>query len=89
MLLILANCFLWIGLRSVDTLVISLASLLIALIGLVLGYKSGKKIQRHSGRLSGENMANIGYWGNLLLFIGALFLFCYLLAVGMLRGELI
>ncbi len=89
MLLILANGFLWIGLRNVDILVVSLGSLLIALMGLILGYKSGKKIQRHSGRLSGENMATIGYWGNLLLFVGALFLFCYLLALGMLRGELI
>ena len=89
LLLILANGFLWIGLRNVDILVMSLASLLIALIGLIIGYKAGKKIHRHGGRLSGENMAKIGYWGNLLLFVGALFLFCYSLALGMLRGDLI
>lgn len=89
LLLILGNCFLWIGLRNVDILVMSLASLLIALIGLIIGYKTGKKINRHGGRLSGENMANIGYWGNLLFFVGALFLFCYSLALGMLRGDLI
>jgi len=89
LILILLNIFLWIGLRNVDILVVSLGSLLLALAGLVIGYRAGKRIQRHGGRISGESMTRIANWGNLLLFVGSFFLFCYLLLLGMLRGDLL
>ena len=89
LLLMLINIFMWIGFRDVDMLIISLVSLVIALIGLIFGYRAGKRIARHGGRITGENMARIGYWGNVLLFVGSLFLFSFTLILGILSGDLL
>ena len=88
-LMILTNIFLWVGLRNVDVLVVSLISVLVAVVGLVMGYKAGRRIRRRGGRLAGETMASIGYWGNLGLFVVTFFLFSYSLAMAILRGDIL
>ena len=89
LLLILTNMFVWIGLRNVDILVVSLVAAVVAMCGLILGYRSGKQIRRYNGRISGESIAMIGYWGNLVLFLLSFFLFAYTFLLGVLRGEFI
>ena len=88
-LMILFSIFLYVGLRNVDMLVVSLGTTLFSLVGMVTGYRSYKRIRRHGGRMTGENMARIGYWANLIIFVGSLFLFSYLLAMAILRGDIL
>ena len=89
MLLLLLNLFLWIGLRSLDLLVVSLLSALLALAGWIaahLGHKESRRKSRHGGT---DTMAQLAYWGNLILFLLVSLLFAYLVAMGILNGELV
>ena len=85
----LVNVFIFVGLRSTDILLVTLAATLVALGGLIAGRKAVTRIRRSGGRLQGEPMANIAYWGNLVLFILSSLMFAYAAAMGILRGELL
>ena len=89
LLLLLGNLFVWVGLRGTDVLLVTLASTLLALAGWVGAQRARRKIRRAGGRMSGETMALIGYWGNLLVFILAFLMFSYAVAMGILRGDLL
>lgn len=86
--LLLLNGFVWAGLRNFDLLLVSLLSTLVALSGLLAGRKARFVLERQRGRMEGESLALIGYWGNVLVFIAAFFFFSYLLAKGLLAGDL-
>jgi hypothetical protein len=86
-MLLLLNGFVWAGLRSLDVVVLTLLSWLLALAGLLLGRMAGKYIRRHRGKIGGESIAMIGYWGNLIVFLLTFLLFSYSLAMGILRGD--
>jgi hypothetical protein len=88
LVLMLLNIFVCVGLRELDILLVSLASSVLALAGTVMAYKAKHRIRRKGGRIRGETMALIGYWGNLIIFLAATFLFAYVLAIGILRGDL-
>ena len=88
-ILLLANAFVWAGMRNVDILIVTLTSTLLALVGLVAGYRARKRIRRYGGRIPGEAIGEIGYWGNLVVFVGASLLFSYAVAMGVLRGDLL
>ena len=85
--LLLANAFVWISLRGTDILLVTFLSSLFGLVGLVIAWKARKVIRRKGGRVRGESMATIGYWGNLIAFVLASLLFSYSVAMGILRGE--
>lgn len=88
-LLLLINFFVCITLRGTDILVVTLISSLLGLAGLVMAWRARKIIRRKGGRIRGESMATIGYWGNLIFFVLAGLLFSYSVAMGVLRGELL
>ncbi len=88
-LLLLVNGFLWAGLRSLDILVLTLLSALVGLAGLLLGMLARRHLRRHHGRIGGESLALIGYWGNLAMFILPALMFSYAFAMGVLRGDLL
>jgi hypothetical protein len=89
MLVLLLNIFLWIGFRSTDLLIVSLCSAVLALIGWITA-QSGKRKARHlASRGGSDTLLLLAYWGNLILFLLALLLFAYLVAMGILRGELV
>jgi len=88
-LLLLLNGFIWAGLRSLDILLLTLLSALVGLAGLVLGRLARRHLRRHQGRMGGESLALIGYWGNLAMFILPALMFSYAFAMGVLRGELL
>lgn len=85
--LILVNICIWIGLRHIDILVISGISAVLALIGFISGYRSLKRIVRRGGRIGGEGIARIGYYGNMICLILFLLIFAYSFAQGFLRGD--
>lgn len=89
LLLLLVNIFLWVGLRHIDVLVVSLASTFIAFIGAIVGYRARRRIRKYGGRIQGEGMAMIGYYANLGLFLATLLLFCYSFAMAVLSGEIL
>ena len=88
-LLLLITLFFVISLRGTDILVVTLISSLLGLIGMLMGRSALKRIRRKGGRIRGETMAYIGYWGNLIIFVLASLLFSYAVAMGVLRGELL
>lgn len=88
-LLLLSNGFLWAGLRSLDILLLTLLSALVGLAGLIFGILARRHLRRHHGRIGGESLALIGYWGNLAMFILPALMFSYAFAMGVLRGELL
>lgn len=89
LLLLLLNLFIWVGLRSTDVLLVTLASTLVSLAGLIFGKMAVRRIRRAGGRLQGEPMAKIAYWGNLAVCIVSALMFAYAAAMGILRGELL
>lgn len=89
LLLLLLNGFIWAGLRSLDVLVLTFLSTLVALGGMLLGRAAYRYIRRHRGSVGGDSIALIGYWGNLIVFILTFLLLSYAVAMGILRGELI
>jgi hypothetical protein len=88
-LLLLVNVFVCVGFWWTEILLVTLASSLLGLAGLIIGYKAKHKIRRKGGRVSGEQMAIIGYWGNLVVFVLASLFFAYAVAMGVLRGDLL
>lgn len=88
-LALLVNGFIWAGLRGVDILVLSLASVLVAGLGLLLAKLSQRLLRKRHGRLGGESLSLIGYWGNLLIFVLSFLLFSYSLAIAVMRGEIL
>jgi hypothetical protein len=86
---LLANGFLWAGFRNIDILLVSFISALLGLAGLVTGKLALRKIRHHGGRVRGESIATIGYWGNLLLFVLGLLIFAYAVAAGVYREEIL
>ena len=88
-ILLLANGFLWAAFHYKDFLMISMFSVVLALGGLVAGRLALRKIHRYGGRLRGENMATIGYWGNILVFLLVLVLFAYFLASAIYNEEIL
>ncbi|MEX0326108.1 MAG: hypothetical protein AB3N33_08480 [Puniceicoccaceae bacterium] len=88
-LLLLINGFTCISLRGTDILVVTLISTLLAMVGMVIAWRARKIIRRKGGRVRGETMATIGYWGNLVVFVMAGLLFSYAVAMGVLRGDLL
>ena len=88
-LFLLANIFVWVGLRATDILVVTLVSSLLGLAGLITGHRARHKIRRKGGRVAGEQMATIGYWANLVAFVVGSLLFAYAFAMGVLRGDLL
>lgn len=86
-LMLLLNGFLWAGLRSLDEVILTFLSALVAFVGFLFARAAGRYLRRHRGRVGGESMAVIGYWGNLLLFILTFLMFSYALAMGILRGD--
>ena len=88
-LLLLVNLFVWVGLRGTDILLVTLLSSLLAIVGAVIGHLARRKVQRHGGRISGESLALIGYWANLIVAILSLLMFAYAVAMGVLRGDLL
>jgi len=89
LLFLLMNVFVAVGLRGIDMLVVSLVATLVALAGMLTGRKALHHVKRRRGRVGGESLAQIGYWGNLIIFILTFLLFSYLVAIGILRGELL
>lgn len=87
--LLLLNFFVWPALRGTDILLVTLISTVLGLVGLVMAWRARKVIRRKGGRIRGETMATIGYWGNLIVFVLAGLLFSYSVAMGVLRGELL
>jgi len=67
--LLLLNGFVWAGLRNFDLLLVSLLSTLVALIGLLAGRKARFVLERQRGRMEGESLALIGYWGNAIVHV--------------------
>jgi hypothetical protein len=88
-LCLLLNFFIWVGFRNMDKLLVGLASVLVALTGTLIGRMAIKRLRRHGGRVSGEGMARIGYWGNLVVLVLAGFLWVYLVLLAILRGEIL
>jgi hypothetical protein len=86
-ILLLANGFIWAGLRGLDIVLLSFLSMTIALAGWLFGRTAGRYIRRHHGSIGGESMAQIGYWGNFGALIATFLLFSYSLAMGILRGD--
>lgn len=86
-MLLLANGFIWAGLRSLDIVLLSFISMCVAFTGFLLGRAAGRYIRRHCGSVGGESAALIGYWGNLGAFIATFLLFSYSLAMGILGGD--
>jgi hypothetical protein len=86
---LLANVFVWAGLRGTDILLVTLLSTIFGFTGMVIAYRAKHNIRRKGGRVSGETMALIGYWANLVIFLLAFLLFAYSVAMGVLRGELL
>jgi len=84
---LLLNLFVWAGLRNIDILLVAFLSTVLGLTGLISGYRAKHKIHRQGGRVSGETMALIGYWLNLLVFIFSALLLAFVIAIGVLRGE--
>ena len=87
LILLLLNAFLWAGLRNMDIVVLSLAATLISLAGMLLALRARHKVRRHGGRIAGEALATIAYWGNLIVFLLSLMLFSYSMVMGILRGD--
>lgn len=88
-LLALLNVFIWVGFRGVDIVVLSFASSFVGLIGFLLAFVGGRAERRRRGSLGRSALTEIGYWGNLALFLGSSVLFSYTLAIGILRGDFI
>lgn len=89
LILLLVNGFIWAGLRSLDVIVLTFLSALVALVGMLLGRAAWRYIRRHRGKVGGDSTAQIGYWGNLIVFILTFLMFSYSVAMGILRGNLI
>jgi hypothetical protein len=89
LILLLLNGSIWAGLRGLDVIVLTFLSVLVALAGMLLGLAGRRYIRRHRGAIGGDSIALIGYWGNLIVFVLALLMFSYAVAMGILRGELI
>jgi D-alanyl-lipoteichoic acid acyltransferase DltB (MBOAT superfamily) len=89
LILLLLNVFIWAGLRSLDVIVLTFISALVALAGMLMARAAWRYIRRHRGSVGGESIALIGYWGNLIVFVLTFLLFSYSIAMGILRGELI
>jgi len=87
--ILLINAFQWISLRGFDTIIVAFLSIILAAIGWVFGVYALRKIKRHRGVLQGEGAALMGYWGNLIVFLVSLLFFCWLLFLGIMRGEFI
>jgi hypothetical protein len=88
-ILLLLNVFIWAGLRNLDILMVTLASAIVAAAGLVLAVVSGRYVKRRQGRVGGEALSQIGYWGNLGFFVLSFFLFSYAFAMAVLRGDIL
>ncbi len=89
LLAVLLNVFLWLGFRHVDYLVVSFAGTVLALAGLVLAKRAGIRIRKKQGRIAGDHIATLGTWGNAFFLSMNFLLFCYLLGIGILSGELL
>jgi len=87
--LLLLNILVWAALRDQDLLLPSASSVIISFFGMWLGQRGLRRVKRHLGDVSGESIALIGMWGNRIVFSVCLLLFAYLLAIGILQGELI
>lgn len=59
----------------------------VSFIGYLLAILAKKKLRRHRGRLDGDSVAEIGYWGNLLVFLVSLLGFCWFFLIGVARGD--
>lgn len=86
---LLLNVFVAAGLRGLDVLIVSLAAALVALAGMLCGRRALHQLRRRRGRIGGESFALIGYWGNLIIFILMFLFFSYLVAIGILSGNLL
>ena len=86
---LLLNLFIWVGFRNMDMLIVGLASVLVALVGTVIGRKAYNRIRRRGGRMAGESMARIGYLGNLWVMVLVGFFWVYVLTMAILRGEIL
>ena len=89
LLLLLSIVFIWTGLRGTDILVVTLLSTVVSCLGLVIGYRAFRKIRHGGGRIPGETMARIAYYGNLVAFLLSFLMFSYAMAIGILRGDLL
>jgi hypothetical protein len=87
--MLLVNIFVLAGLRNIDKLVITLVVAVVAGIGWVFAIRAQRQLRRYHGRLQGDGLAALGYWGNLLMMLFFLLGFAWFLAMGILRGELI
>ena len=81
--------FVYVTLRGVDVLAVTLLATLVGFIGWILAIVARRKIRRAGGRIGGESLAMIGYWGNLIAFLLSALLFSYSVAMGILRGDLL
>lgn len=79
--------FLFTTFRSLDMVVLSLLLVLVSGVGLVTAAMAKRKLRRHRGRLEGESVAEIGYWGNFVVFILSLLAFSWFFLIGVARGD--
>jgi len=89
LIFLLINVFIWAGLRGTDILVVTLLSALVGFAGWLMAFRAGRKIRRMGGRVAGEAVALIAYWGNLAIFLLSSLMFAYSVAMGILRGDLL
>lgn len=86
---LLLNIFIVTGLRNVDMLVVTLLVVLTSGSGFVFAIYAKRQLRRRSGRLQGEGLATLGYWGNLIVMLMFLLAFSWFFAMGILRGDLL
>lgn len=79
--------FLFTTFRSLDMVVLSLLLVMVSAVGLVTAVMAKKKLRRHRGRLEGDSAAEIGYWGNLAVFVLSLLAFSWFFLIGVARGD--
>lgn len=87
--MILINVCLFVGLRNIDMLAITLMVTLISAIGFFCAIRARKQLRRHYGRIQGEGTALLGYYGNLATMLLFGFGFAWFLTIGILRGDLL
>lgn len=88
-LMILVNVCLFVGLRNLDMLVLTLMVALVAALGWFFAIRARKQLRRRYGRMQGEGAAMLGYWGNLIIMLLFTFGFSWFFAMGILRGDLL
>ncbi len=81
--------FVYVTLRGTDVLAVTLLATVVGFTGWILAIVARKRIRHAGGRIGGESLALIGYWGNLILFLLSALWFSYSVAMGILRGDLL